>query len=394
MDKLTKLEKLAVTPTTDNSVSLHIVDSADYPVLDFGMSGKTEQFSGTIQTENGEEVTVPSPDYPQEIVNAGVLNEDVGKYKIECRIANENLFDESLIDKTSSLKCSVVLDFVEDAQIYVIQNDIEGTAGIIAVRGIVERGELKDDEIVVIKNVAVTKTFKADLSKYDYYILRYYEPNKNGIHNIMITHQSKMNGYLPHKSQVFVLTSPVPLTKWDKLVKRDGVWGCSIYHQHYVINGTYDWRVYGDGNRRGFSANCLDEVMSRRDGYSNQLQVDSKGLAPVELRNHIWIGVNNSYVYTLGLEFYNNDLEDKGLANWKKHLNENPLDIWTYRTREIAFHPLPDEEQSLLNNLETYYGVTNAYNDQGCPMWVKYVADTQLYIDNKLANTQALILES
>ena len=80
------------------------------------------------------------------------------------------------------------------------------------------------------------------------------------------------------------------------------------------------------------------------------------------------------------------------MANFKEHLAENPLEIWTYSDTEQAFHPLPDEEQELLNNLETYYGVTNLYNDQGCPMWLTYVNDTKLYVDQKLLEIQQAII--
>ena len=59
---------------------------------------------------------------------------------------------------------------------------------------------------------------------------------------------------------------------------------------------------------------------------------------------------------------------------------------------EVAFHPLPDEEQELLKNLETYYGVTNLYNDQGCPTWLTYIADPKLYLDNQLLEIKSAIV--
>ena len=51
-------------------------------------------------------------------------------------------------------------------------------------------------------------------------------------------------------------------------------------------------------------------------------------------------------------------------------------------TKEQAFIPLPEAEQTLLNNLETYYGVTNVYNEQGCPMWLEYVQSPQICMEN------------
>lgn len=198
-------------------------------------------------------------------------------------------------------------------------------------------------------------------------------------------------------TQEITLTSPVALTKWDKLVKRDGVWGWSIHSWNTSLNGGSNeiWNVYEA--YQGFYIACLPEYMNRREGYSNQLTYVTS--VSDMTNDNMWLGVNDSPdLYVLKSSFYDSSLDDKGLASWKAHLQENPLEILTYTDTEQAFYPLSDEEQNLLNNMETYYGVTNLYNDKGCPMWIKYVADTKLYIDNKLANavstTQALILES
>lgn len=203
--------------------------------------------------------------------------------------------------------------------------------------------------------------------------------------------------YVPPLTQEITLTAPVPLTKWDKLVKRDGVWGWSIHSWSTILNGGSNeiWNVYEAYD--GFYIECLPEYMNKREGYSNQLTyvVDVSDMT----NDNMWLGVNDSQeLYVLKSSFYDSSLEDKGLANWKTHLQENPLELVTYTDTEQAFYPLSDEEQNLLNNMETYYGVTNLYNDKGCPMWIKYIADTKLYIDNTLASavstTQALILES
>ena len=121
------------------------------------------------------------------------------------------------------------------------------------------------------------------------------------------------------------------------------------------------------------------------------------GLGVNSLSNHFWLKKTFRHFYVLSSSFYDDTLEDKGLANWKAHLNEHPLEIYTYKD-ESELVPLPDEEQELLHNLEMYYGVTNVYNEQGCPMWIRYCCDPQLYTDQQIAKqiaqTQALILES
>ena len=100
---------------------------------------------------------------------------------------------------------------------------------------------------------------------------------------------------------------------------------------------------------------------------------------------------NNDRVYLLNNSFYDDTLEDKGLSNWKAHLNEYPLEIWTYSdTSELV--PLLDEEQELLHNLEMYYGVTNVYNEQGCPIKITYAADQELHWNQKLLQIQQALI--
>lgn len=215
--------------------------------------------------------------------------------------------------------------------------------------------------------------------------------------SIQLRPNAENTDYVPPLAQEITLTSPVPLTKWDKLVKRDGVWGWSIHSWSTILNGGSNelWNLYED--YEGFHIDCLAEKMDRREGYSNQL-ICSKTISDFT-NDAMWLGVNDSTeMYVLKSSFYDSSLDDKGLANWKAHLKENPLEILTYTDTEQAFYPLSEEEQNLLNNMEMYYRVTNLYNDKGCPMWIKYIADTKLYIDSKLASavstTQALILES
>lgn len=82
---------------------------------------------------------------------------------------------------------------------------------------------------------------------------------------------------------------------------------------------------------------------------------------------------------------------------WKAYLaeqyaNGTPVYIIYPTAEEQDFIPLQDAEQELLNNLMTYYGVTNIYNEQGCPMWLTYVNDTKLYVDQKLLEIQQAII--
>lgn len=77
---------------------------------------------------------------------------------------------------------------------------------------------------------------------------------------------------------------------------------------------------------------------------------------------------------------------------FKEYLKNEKVRIIYRSDTEQSFIPLPDEEQELLKNLETYYGVTNLYNDQGCPMWLCYACDSKLYVDQKLEQINNALL--
>ena len=55
-----------------------------------------------------------------------------------------------------------------------------------------------------------------------------------------------------------------------------------------------------------------------------------------EIIESIWLGVGNSILYTVSNRFYDESLEDKGLANWKAFLAENPMKVMTYLDTPIA----------------------------------------------------------
>ena len=195
--------------------------------------------------------------------------------------------------------------------------------------------------------------------------------------------------YEPYRPvQTVTITSDRPITKWDKLDKRNGVYGWAYKGLKLTVDGQVNWDIY-NGDYAGFYAqSVLPELMNRREGYCNQLRIDTKGGV---LQNGLWIGVNSKVIYAINNDYYDNSLADKGLANWKAHLNENPLIIWTYSDTE-TWVPLSQAEQDALNALTAYYPNTTVTNDQGVTMEVDYVADTKNYIDNKFAELQAAIL--
>ena len=173
-------------------------------------------------------------------------------------------------------------------------------------------------------------------------------------------------------SSDLVITSDRPITKWDKLVCRDGIFGWLYKGLTMVIYGSELWYTYE--GMKGFMINCDKFGMTRcthRESLINQ----------AVFKETIWVGQGNSFIYLLNNTFYDESLDDKGLANWKAHLNENPLEILTYSDTE-TFIPLAEGEQEAVKGLKTYYNQTHLSNSENLPMSVEYVADVSTYIYN------------
>lgn len=89
------------------------------------------------------------------------------------------------------------------------------------------------------------------------------------------------------------------------------------------INGDANWGVYSTASYRGFELNnVLPYTSLRETGYANQCKVGGYFDGHT---SHLWVGVGSINLYWIYCPFYNSTLEDKGLADFKAHLNEHPL---------------------------------------------------------------------
>lgn len=119
-------------------------------------------------------------------------------------------------------------------------------------------------------------------------------------------------------------------------------------------------------------------------GFCNMFIV-SKGQ---QANNYIRFGANDNeiYVYTDEEIFANKDSTNAYFA-------ENPVSV-QYILAELIETPLSDEELAAYATLHTNYPNTTILNDGGAGMEVDYVADTKLYIDNKVNAMAAAIVNS
>lgn len=170
-----------------------------------------------------------------------------------------------------------------------------------------------------------------------------------------------------------------------------------------VFGGQIDW-VNGvmvvDHVLDTMTGNDVVSVGTASSGinYARMSELSSRGVTTTatnkdQLKSNLYVAskdatVNNSIRINANTTpyAYNNDLDT--LEKAQTFYNANPLQIWypLYTPIEI---PL-----SNLDEIRTVKGVNNLWADSGDVLELTYPCDTKLYVDKKIAETVALILEN
>ncbi len=359
-----------------------------YPFRDIAQDIKSG--NGNVQFEEGTVPTAyepytgrqpsPSPDYPQDVKNAGNYNEKTQKYEYGVKLTGKNLWDTTKAADMNNWVDSPVQSGYSDFAIDVApgkkitasfpekpQLGIGPYAGFVLTQNgsitnwIYHSGsELLSPQKVTFTSVGnkiwlrcARSTISGFLESFPYFQVEYGEERTD---------------FQPYKEQTVTLTSDRPLTKWDKLEKRNGQWGWVYKSAEIVLDGSEDetWLVYNIGFK---VANILPEVMLQRECYCTQF---TRGTGYD--KNSVWVGSNggNSDIYFPNVpSYYDTELADKGLGNFKQHVSENPITILTYLDEE-TFVPLSESEQEQMNELYTFRPTTVLSNDCDCSMALTY----------------------
>lgn len=160
------------------------------------------------------------------------------------------------------------------------------------------------------------------------------------------------------------------------------------------LDGSDDenWGTYESHKYLGFVANILPERANRRRGFCNYYIVqEEKNVSDAE---SLWLGVSgNTGMYLHNSRFYDAELGDKGLSNFKVYLAEHPMIVMTYLDNPVET-PLTADRIAAYKSLTTHKTTTLFSNDAGAGMEVTYVADPKTYIDNKFAELSQAIVAS
>lgn len=410
--------------------------SEENPIIEITYRGTyiTSGAYRNVQIEYGESATAyepytggkpsPSPDYPQKIVSAGKYNEDTQKYEYQVKLTGKNMLPR--YDSPS--------DWMPGGYFYIpIHGFIVGETYTASQQNPPEVGEnfyVSIGTYAGNANVGVqhwlyhknggylTKKSVSFKATQEVYYLNVADISSNGVTidsakldkflelfpDLMLEIGSEPTEYTPYQEQAVTLTADRPLTKWDKLEKRNGQWGWVYKSAEIVLDGTESYAVGSRDYASDFSSNCYTLISNmvrngRTNAFMNRLsnidyswtQTDAIGFS--KNFNQLHVRISNSDLGTTG-ESSASEVTDATKAYMAQQYEDGNPFIALYETAEETFVPLSESEQEALNALTTYYPTTVLDNDQGCEMSAQYIADTKAYIDKKISAIQAAIVNT
>ena len=179
----------------------------------------------------------------------------------------------------------------------------------------------------------------------------------------------------PDKNQTVTLTSDRPLTKWDKLEKRNGVWGWLYKSAEIVLDGS-EQNVEGFALRNETVAVYYVEILEKQKGSDNVI------IDKMRYEYGAWGGTTGEYTFSghpvsklIYLSIPVSE-EGEGIKSW---FTSNPLVLW-YETAEETFVPLSESEQEQMNTLYTFRPTTVLSNDCDCNMTLTYKTKKSLEV--------------
>lgn len=322
----------------------------------------------------------PSPEYPQEIVSAGKYNEDTGKYEVEVKLTVKNIIDkedlyvyENLIKNFQGKGFWIYpIDIPDGTYTFSAENSPYNSGGYLAI-GTYTQDSVSAKGYIAHPSVA-TKTVTFELSGNKCIILsasnQINDNVKNAIGWIQLEHGSVATEYEQYKEpQTVTVTSDRPLTKWDKLEKRNGQWGWVYKSAEIVLDGSGDevWELCKESTTQLISFQI--DLQGHMKG--SQVSLCDKYINKYGAWYMDKYGIYSDHKITEYKYFRPPSAEVETVEQWTDWLAQNPLTVW-YETAEETFVPLSAEEQEQMNALYTFRPTTVLSNDCNCNMSLTY----------------------
>lgn len=346
----------------------------------------------------------PSPDYKQDVKNAGKYNEETQKYEYEMKLTGANLFNPVSNQKgyyTGTVGNAVLFDTNVGYSWLLELTDFTTGQYTISLDTDVNvrwRYYITDDNDVILalyedSSANAThnyRTFELPDGAKKFYFSILEIDSADGA-TIMLNPGSEALPHEPYRTpQTVTLTSDRPLTKWDKLEKRKGQWGWVYKSAEKVLDGTEPYVTASGNYISDFSSNCYtvisDMVIDGKDNaFMNRLSnidyswtlADAIGFS--KNLDQLHVRISNADLGTTGESSSSEVIAAMKAYVAQQYEEGNPFVFW-YETAEETFAPLPESEQAAMNALYTFRPTTVLSNDCECDMTLTYKTKKSLEV--------------
>jgi hypothetical protein len=375
-----------------------------------------------IQLEEGENATYPepytggkpspSPDWQQEIINAG------DKGKIGFQITTSNFSSVNIIERKQSVTSEAIRwsgknnVYIKgkfktyDDESYVLFNvtyydeDMEYMGSNGYSRKI---GRAYEIEQTSFDGASANNGENVDLTKVSYMSFCFRGDNKESSSykefsgfDIMVSDKPlDVENYFVPWNGLQDISLDLNLTKWDKLEKREGIWGIARKSKAVDLSEK-DWIEYKNTVYPGGIHCYLSFFENSMFKYNSSLCTHFKNVSNAWDNETAKIGIYSDHISVRNKYFISDKPTPEEFKTWLLQQKEagTPVEV-VYETETETWEPLPEETQKTLNALHTNYPTTVVTNNAGAGMELSYVADTKNYTDNKIkeavsAQTQSL----
>ncbi|WP_343084509.1 hypothetical protein [Blautia producta] len=346
----------------------------------------------------------PSPGWSQDLQNVGVPNE-AGKYKVKITVCEKNLLDMTGAKGGTSAGITTVVN--PDGT---LTSNGTGTGGPVAIWLLGGYRPVTTDNVLftlqagktyyisdVVLYMGTDRTAQnklfVDPAKYPEGFkvtgVRHAQIDSGTVLTNKVYHPRVIlgdtdTGWEPYRGHTATITSDRPLTQWDKLTCRDGVWGWAYGSNTVVYDGSEDeaWKWQGLNGHGIVNLQInLSGAVSNFDSPNrcSHLPYQTTGIAATtEPGFFISDSTDNSILY---IRVPNADVWD--VPSFRRWLAKYVITV-QYQTDTETWVPLSPEEQAAMNALCTYAGTTHIWTDDPLHPVISldYTLDTEGYIRN------------
>lgn len=314
----------------------------------------------------------PNPDYPQTITSAGKYNEETRKYEYEVKLTGGNLFnpDGEIVDGLPYDGIPLNNKGIVSMALYEKNQDVDVSNIYFGMCS----DKLNSNEVGWAIANGTIQTGGKIIAPTDNRYVCWYPGNDTVLQKVLSRYDVMVNygdgvylPYQPYKNQTVTLTSDRPLTKWDRLEKRNGQWGWVYKSAEVVLDGSED---------ENWSSNITPSYNRFVILPSNALKLSGRN--QVFCDRGIYRSSNDNILhadYTMFLSseriyyYVPNSISD--VNAFREFISNYPLTVW-YETAEETFVPLSESEQESMNALYSFRPTTVLSNDAGCNMELTY----------------------